>query len=39
MTDRERQEWKRLLKLVSRGRASRREIARCMELDRKAATS
>jgi hypothetical protein len=37
MTDTERKEWRRLSRLVSRGRASRREISRFIELDRKAA--
>lgn len=37
MSAAERKEWKRLSRLWAHGRATRAQIMRCMELDRKAA--
>ena len=36
MSERERKEWDRLSNLVGQDKASKSEIIRCMELDRKA---
>jgi len=36
MTDKERKEWDRLSRLWATGRATKKQILRCMELDRRA---